>query len=146
MEHGRSIEPAVCLAAARDGDRGADPGRVRLGRRPATRRDAVEYFGRLPRETLRAIVVTLDGRPVGIIGFAKEAFAFQFFSEYKPELEPYLGSVAVLRAIYEALALVRGPCRAYAKAQHAKGAAVLKRLGFHDEGDDTWRFYPVPRG
>jgi hypothetical protein len=48
---------------------------------------------------MRAIVVKMNGIPAGLLGLAKEADRDRAFTEYKPELEPYLRSIVVGRAI-----------------------------------------------
>lgn len=96
----------------------------------------------MPTETLRTIVVRRGGRAVGLIGVARNAFFRRFFSEYKPELEPMLKSMTVLRAIKAAMAIVRAQRgTVWAVAEHEEGARVLQRLGFEHETGDlfAWR-------
>ena len=116
-------------------------GRV-VGWRWASAEDVREFFGAIPGETLRATVITLDGRVAGIIGIAR-AYAFtRLFSEYKPELDPYLGAVAVWRAVKAVMRVVESqPQSVYSFSQHDDGARILARLGFEQvsEGVFVWR-------
>ncbi len=89
------------------------------------------------KPTLRAIVVTLDDDPVGIIGVSRERGIGKFFADYMDELESYLPSITVMRAIKASMEFVKDfPGPVYAVAQHAEGARILTRLGFtHISGD-----------
>jgi hypothetical protein len=133
---------ASSLAAAGEHHRarGRDGNGLTFG--PASGADVVEFYGRLPLETMRAVVIRLDGRPVALLGVARNSLFRRFFSEYKPELEPLLKSMTVLRAIKAAMAIVREqPGTVWAVAEHAEGARVLQRLGFEHELDEVyaWR-------
>lgn len=100
----------------------------------------VEFYGRLPSETMRAVVVTLDGAVVAIMGLALGRYASRLFSEFKPEFEPYLRTMTVLRAIKAGLRLLDEHAgRVYAVAQHDEGARLLTRLGFIEQGELYWR-------
>lgn len=99
-----------------------------IGWRLATERDVRDYYGRLPSETLRAAVITLDGEVAGIIGVARSAYSARFFSEHKPELEPYLSSVAVWRAVKAALRFVdESQTVVYVVSSDER---MMRRLGF----------------
>jgi hypothetical protein len=92
-----------------------------------------------PHETLRAVVIKLDGVPAGIIGLAREPDRERMFSEYLLELKPLLRSMAVLRAIKAVMRWVessRVPVYAI-----SEGTGVLERLGFqHVTGEVfEWR-------
>ena len=82
------------------------------------------------------MVAEMDGRVVGIIGVAREYNIGKFFADFKPELEPYLKSLPIMRAIKQSLRFCdeyRGPVVAI--AEHGEGCRVLHRLGFdHLEG------------
>jgi len=110
---------------------------------PATHADVVEFYdGNLPVETLRVIAVRYGGRPVGLIGIARNARFRRFFSEYKPELAPLLRSITVLRAIKAAMRIVHEQHGiVWAEAEHAEGCRVLQRLGFERVEDEVfaWR-------
>lgn len=89
------------------------------------------------KPTLRAIVITLDDDPVGIIGVSRERGVGKYFSDHMDELKPYLKSITVLRAINASMTFVKNyPGPVYSVAQHRKGAKLLTRLGFtHISGD-----------
>jgi len=90
---------------------------------------------------VRAFVVTLDGKPVGIGGVSREGGINRAWSEYKPELEPYLKSLTVLRAIKATQRLLMEyPSVVFAEAKHDKGAELMKRMGFTEvnEGFFAW--------
>jgi hypothetical protein len=80
---------------------------------------------------MRANVVLIDGKPEGVIGVCREPDWGKFFSDTNPQLQPYLKSITVWRAITGAMEYVRayrGPVLAV--AQHADGCLWLHRLGF----------------
>ena len=86
---------------------------------------------------MRAVVVTIDDEPMGIIGVSREYGIGKYFSEYRDELRPYLKSMPVLRAIKASMEFVKnyqGPVLAVAR--DAEGARLMTRLGFtHMDGD-----------
>lgn len=85
------------------------------------------YAGR-PRETLRALVIRVDGEPAGIIGLAQEPDRFRAFSEVRDALCPHLTRMPVLRAIKAFMKWVetsRVPVYAL-----SEGTGLLERLGF----------------
>jgi hypothetical protein len=88
------------------------------------------------------VVAIIDDEPVGVIGIAREAWTARFFSDVKDELEPYLDSVLIMRAVKTALQFVRDyPTSVYAAATHDEGARILQRLGFEQtdqEGIFAW--------
>ena len=99
--------------------------------RQATSEDVVGMYGKLPKQTIRAIVVLRNGVPEGIAGVARERGVSKFFSDHKPELKPFLKTITVLRAIKAAQQLVmRYPSVVMAEAQDDTGARLLGRLGF----------------
>ena len=104
----------------------------------ATAADIDAYYEDRPRETMRAIVVKLDGAPVGIIGLAKEVDRDRAFSEFKPELQPHLKSMPVGRAIMAFVKWMnasRVPIYAI-----SEGTGVLDRLGFRCVGGDIYEW------
>jgi hypothetical protein len=92
------------------------------------------YSGR-PRETLRAIIIRVDGVPAGIVGLAKEPDRDRAFSEYTEALCPHLKRMPVLRAIKAFMQWVessRVPVYAI-----SEGTGLLERLGFvRDHGEE----------
>jgi hypothetical protein len=81
-------------------------------------------------------VAELDGQVAGIIGVSRENNIGKFFADFKPELEPHLKSLTIMRAIKRALDFCddyQGPVIAI--AEHGEGCRILHRLGFdHLEG------------
>ena len=113
--------------------------RQNLTYRFATESDLRRFYGELPRQTLRAVVILLDGEPAGIIGLARDAGCEKLFSEAKPELEPHLRRFEVLRAIKLAMTLVESSkCDVYAVRE--EGTDVLLRLGFEHIEDDIYKW------
>jgi hypothetical protein len=98
----------------------------------ATRADIVEFYGHPPPATIRAIVVTRNGEPVGIGGVARDkGLTHRFFSDHKPEFAPHLKTMPVLRAIKAGMKMVdEYPGVVMAFAQDDTGAKLLERLGF----------------
>lgn len=80
---------------------------------------------------MKAIVAEMDGEVAGIVGVAREKDWGKFFSDFKPQLRPYLKSITIMRAIKDALQIVReyrGPVLAIAESP--EGCRILHRLGF----------------
>lgn len=106
--------------------------------RYATAADIDRFYEGRPRETMRAVAIILDDEPVGIIGLAKEPDRDRLFSEYKPELEPHIRRIAVLRAIKAVMAWVEASkIPVYAISE---GTGILERLGFKQVSGEiyTW--------
>lgn len=73
----------------------------------------------------------MDGQVVGMIGVVQEPEVGKFFVDFLPELQPYLQSITIMRALKASLALCddyHGPV--VAVAEHAEGCRMLNRLGF----------------
>jgi hypothetical protein len=105
----------------------------------ATESDLRRFYGDLPRPTVRAVVILLDGEPVGVIGLARESGCEKLFSEYKPEMQPHLRRFEVLRAIKLAMTLVESAkCDVYAVRD--EGTDILLRLGFEHVEDDIYKW------
>lgn len=101
----------------------------------ATETDLRRFYGELPRQTIRAVVVLLNNEPAAVIGLARDAGVAKLFSEHKPEMQQHLRRFEVLRAIVLAMSLVRSS-RSDVYAVREEGTDVLLRLGFeHVEGD-----------
>lgn len=130
--------PESCSTEAvhRLGDHdGNDEKRQDLTYRFATAADLTDFYGALPRMTVRAVTILLDDKPVAIIGVTIERECARFYSDMKPELEPHLRRFQVLRAIQLAMRLVR-ECGRNVYAVREEGTDLLERLGFtHKEGD-----------
>ncbi len=102
----------------------------------ATAADIIKYYGEPHRGTMRAFVILLDGKPAGLIGIVREGGIGKFFTEYKPELQPYVKSITIMRALRRSLDW----CRAYrgpviAVAATVESCITMNRLGFeHMDG------------
>lgn len=95
------------------------------------------YAGR-PRETLRALVIRVDGKPAGIIGLAQEPDRLRAFSEYTADLCPHLKRIPVLRAIKAFMAWVTdSKVPVYAISE---GTGLLERLGFVSDDGEVFRW------
>ena len=107
--------------------------------RPATKADIDAYYGGIRHGTLRAMVAEMDGRIVGIVGLVREPDAGKFFSEFAPELEPYLGSIRIMRAVKQAMQYVfeyQGPVIAISEGP--KSVKLLTKLGFEHLEGELW--------
>lgn len=114
----------------------------RIAWRYAVAADITAYFGAPRLETCRAVVVTMDEKPVGIIALVSGGGCWTIQSEYKPELEPYLRSMPVLRAIKAAMRWVKSSHkRVYAIRD--EGTDALLRLGFECIDGDVYQ-WPNP--
>ena len=108
--------------------------------RLATGADVDAYFGFRPQNSLKAYVALLDGEPMGLVGVSRETYwqggYGKYFADFKDELQPYLRSIPIMRAVKKSLKWCdeyRGPMISI--AQHAEGCRMLHRLGFeHMEG------------
>ncbi len=82
------------------------------------------------------MVAEMDGEIVGVIGVVREQRWGKFFSDFKPELQPHLQSITIMRGIKQALTFCddyRGPVLAV--AEDAESCRIMHRLGFtHLEG------------
>jgi len=107
--------------------------------------DIDEFYGERPGESMRAVVVRMGGRPVAIIGIAIERSRARAFSEYKPELEPHLKSISVLRAIKAAQQMFAASVKPVVAVCDGS-AALLVRLGFVHVQDDVYAWRGVVNG
>jgi hypothetical protein len=95
------------------------------------------YAGR-PRETVRALVIRVDGKPAGIIGLAQEPDRLRAFSEVREALCPHLRRMPVLRAIMAFMRWVRASkVPVYAVSE---GTGLLERLGFVQLKGEEYRW------
>lgn len=95
------------------------------------------FYGEIPKQTVRAIVVLLNDEPTGIIGLAMGADCATMYSEYKPELEPHLKRMTVLMAIRAAMKMMMRCKRPVYAVQHP-GTNILTKLGFEHLKDDIF--------
>lgn len=113
----------------------------RIGYRLASASDIDAYYGSRPPQTLKAVILTLDGSPAAIVGLANEGNCWKLFSEYRPQFKRYLRSMATLRAIKATMSLVeqcRLPVVAVTQPDEPDSPRLLRRLGFefHNESED----------
>lgn len=106
----------------------------------ASSADIDAYYGERPSPTMRAIAIRLDDVPAAIIGLYFDGDRMMAFSEFKPEFEPYLKSMTVMRAIKSAqrmFAQSKKPVFAVGEGC----SCILERVGFQhlDEGVYLWR-------
>ena len=106
----------------------------------ATAADVTEYFGDTPSETIRAVVIRMDGRPAGIIGMAFESDRMRAFSEYHEELGPYLRSMPVLRATKAAQAMYAASIKPVIAVREGC-SGILERLGFTQIDGDLYLWH-----
>jgi hypothetical protein len=111
--------------------------RQNLTYRFATESDLRRFYGELPRQTIRAVVVLLNDEPAGVIGLARDVGCERLFSNSKPALD--LRRFEVLRAIKLAMTLVESSrCDVYAVRE--EGTDILLRLGFEHVEDDIYKW------
>jgi hypothetical protein len=104
----------------------------------ATAADIDDFYSGRPRESMRAVVIRIDERPVAIIGLAKEPERDRLFSEYKAEFKPHIRRMAVLRAIKCVMGWVESSkIPVYAISE---GTGILEKLGFEQVVGDVWLF------
>ena len=104
-----------------------------LSVRPATRATITDYYGEMTRESIRGYVAYLDDEAVGIIGLARQGSINVLFSEYQPELEPYLKRMTILRAIKSIMEIAAShPGFVEAISDRDEGDRILTRYGFED--------------
>ena len=115
---------------------------VALTWRPADADALRAFYGRVPDETTRSVVVCLDGEPVGVVGAAIDGGIAALFSDTKDELLPYLQRFEVRRAVRAGIDMAKAtglPVLAWVCQE--PGARLLAREGFtHDNEPGWWRW------
>lgn len=119
--------------------------------RQATADDLVAYFGAAPRQSMRAYVAVVDGRPVGIAGVSYEFRGrdarVKLFSEMKPEMRRH--KKAIVRGARAMLEAFGAPGMVAVANPEEKGACrFLAALGFrpgHDTPNGRLFVYEGPR-
>lgn len=106
----------------------------------ATAEDVVAYYGEAPAQTMRAIIIRVDGVPAGIIGMAFEEDRMRAFSEYREELAPYLKSMTVLRAIKAAQRMFASSVKPVVAVREC-GSGILERLGFAQVDEELYLWH-----
>jgi hypothetical protein len=87
---------------------------------------------------MRAVVLLLDGEPAGIVGIAAEGPYQKLFSDVRPDMEPHLRRMAMMRALKRVQDWVRAsPQQVFSESTNR---ALLERLGFEqiEEGIFIW--------
>ena len=107
--------------------------------RPASAKDVEKYYGAPAIVTMKAMVVCVDDEPQAIVGLSRWQDHARYFSEYKPEFEPHMKTMPVLRAIKKSMEWVKqSPMLVLAIADNPP---LLDRLGFTHLHEDVyiWR-------
>lgn len=105
----------------------------------ASSADVDAFYGDRPRETMKAIAIRMDGRPVSIIGMALEGQRMRAFSDYHADLAPFLKSMTVLRAIKAAQRMYSESVRPVI-AVRENNNCLLERLGFVAVDGEVYRW------
>lgn len=104
--------------------------------RRATQLDLETYYGDRNHGTMKAYVAEMDGELVGVVGVVRDRNCGRYFCDFKPELQPHLRSITIMRAVKASLRFAdeyRGPL--VAVADDAESCRLLNRLGFtHIQG------------
>lgn len=104
----------------------------------ASAADIAEYYGGRVYDTMRAVVVKLDGKPVVIIGLAREPERDRLFSDHKPEIADRLKSITVMRALKQVMKWVESSrVPIYAMSE---GSGILEKLGFEQVAGDFYQW------
>ena len=102
--------------------------------RPATAADIVAFYGKPWPTTLKAVVLVLDDKPVGVIGLSREGNHLKLFSDAAPELEPHMRSITVMRGLKRVMRWVEESHLPVVAV--ADNPPLLEKLGFERlEGD-----------
>lgn len=105
---------------------------------PATAADVDALYKGRPRETMRALVIRVDGEAAGIIGLAQEPDRLRAFSEVRDALCPHIRRMPVLRAIKAFMRWVeQSQVPVYAVSE---GTGLLERLGFVQFNGEEFRW------
>jgi len=96
--------------------------------RPATAEDIVAFYGRPWPTTLRAVVLVLDEKIVGVIGLSREGDHLKLFSDAAPELEPHIKSITVMRGLKKVMQWVEASQMPVLAV--ADNPPLLEKLGF----------------
>lgn len=117
----------------------------RVAWRLASAADLDAYYGERPRQTLNAVVLTLNDAPAAVIGVARQSGYAQLFSQYKPEFRPHLKSISTVRALKRVMRIVEEsklPVYAIAEKEEPESTRILTRLGFVPDNENVFRWQP----
>ena len=107
--------------------------KTRLKSRVATRADIHEYYGQLPAKSVRARVLEVDGRIVGVAGYYIEGSCAVVFSDAKEDI-PKMTVWREAKAMMQSIRL-RGVCTA------CEGSGpFLERLGWKHMGEGVYEW------
>jgi hypothetical protein len=110
---------------------------------PATAELLDVYFGETPAPRIRGYVALLDGRPIGVGGFAYRGGTVEVFSNIKPEMKQYRVTLfKVARMIMRHVEIVGLPAFATPDPDEPTADRFLARLGFERVSDSEvfrWR-------
>lgn len=97
--------------------------------RPATQEDAESYFGSV-QNSMRALVVVADGKPIGMAGIVYTSGGMMAFSDAKPEASKY--PVTIMKCARRLMQWVReSSVPVYAMCGNDQTApSFLRHLGF----------------
>jgi hypothetical protein len=113
--------------------------RESLTYRFATRADFAVFYGKPQRMTARAVVILLNDKPAAMIGLAYGLDCATMFSDAKPELQPHIRRMPVLRAIKLAMTMA-DTCGRDVYAIREEGTNILPRLGFEHYDGETYKW------
>ena len=79
------------------------------------------------------MVILMDDEPAGIAGLVREQGMLKYFTEYKDELEPYIGTVSVLRPALKVMRWVRNAkIPVFSISSSDTGRKAVEKLGFQN--------------
>lgn len=97
------------------------------------------FYGKTMPQSVRAWVVELDGRVLGIGGISYDGWQIIVFSQYDPELDKY--PVTKVRGVKKILEIMGDlPAIAVPAKEHPNAPGLLERLGFSKRGDGTYQW------
>ena len=114
--------------------------------RPATQKDAEEFYGKSPMYSMRAYVSVIGGKVVGIGGVCRQEGHMVAFSEMRPEMREHKKDI--IRGYRKIFEIIQGYNTVFAVAnpneKHAK--KLITRLGFvlteiNREGEEVYRWH-----
>lgn len=104
----------------------------------ATAADLETFYGHTWPQTIRAMVATLDGKPVAVVGLVRNDGVNALFSDTAPEAEPFLKSIKIMRMVKKVMKFVessRLPVVAL-----ADNPTFVERLGFTQVDGELYRW------
>ena len=101
--------------------------------RPATKKDALAFYGHAPLFSFKGICAELDGEIIGLCGVYRDSGRQVVFSEIKDAMRPYRKSIA--RATRSLMDMIRGPVYAFAAPTEPTSGYLLAKLGFMPTGE-----------